>query len=173
MCIEVHTPINYIQFTVFQFLNSFIFVVMKKIYPIVVLVLLFAACTSSSTSSQSAEEVTTAEDSADGISFMNIQDGATVTSPFELTMGVEGMQVEPKGAPRKGFGHHHLLVNDDFTPAGVVIVADQTHIHYGGGQTSDSVSLEPGNYKLTLQFADGMHVSYGETWSNTINITVE
>ena len=146
---------------------------MKKIYSIAVLVFLLAACTSSPTSSQSAEEVTTAEESADGVSFVNIKDGATITSPFAMEMGVEGMLVEPKGAPRSGFGHHHLLVNDDFTPAGIVIVADETHIHYGGGQTSDSVSLDPGNYSLTLQFADGMHVSYGEKWSKTINVTVE
>ncbi len=145
---------------------------MKIIYQIAVLILLVAACTAP-TSSQSGEEVTREEESADGVSFVNIKDGATITSPFVLEMGVEGMLLEPKGAPRSGFGHHHLLVNDDFTPAGTVIVADQTHIHYGGGQTSDSVSLDPGNYTLTLQFADGMHVSYGEKWSKTINVTIE
>ena len=145
---------------------------MKKIYSIAVLVVLLAGSTAP-TSNQNAEEVTSEEKSTEGVSFGNIQDGATITSPFVLEMGVEGMQVEPKGAPRAGFGHHHLLVNDDFTPAGIVIVADETHLHYGGGQTSDSVSLDPGSYRLTLQFADGMHVSYGEKWSKTITVTVE
>ena len=145
---------------------------MKKIYSIAVLVVLLAGCTAP-TSNQNAEEVTSEEKSTEGVSFGNIQDGATITSPFVLEMGVEGMQVEPKGAPRAGFGHHHLLVNDDFIPAGIVIVADETHLHYGGGQTSDSVSLDPGSYRLTLQFADGMHVSYGEKWSKTITVTVE
>jgi hypothetical protein len=88
-------------------------------------------------------------------------------------MGIKGMEVEPKGTPRKGWGHHHLLINDDFIAEGIVIVADDTHIHYGGGQTSDSISLEPGDYKLTLQFADGMHVSYGQALAKTINVTVE
>jgi len=131
---------------------------MKNIFPILALVFVFASCSAPK---------------SDGVSFDNIKDGATLNSPFVLEMGVTGMQVEPKGAPRAGYGHHHLLVNDGFAPEGTVIVADPTHIHYGGGQTSDSVSLAPGEYKLTLQFADGMHVSYGKNWSKTINVTVE
>ena len=146
---------------------------------IVLLAIIFfvAACTtpsnkedSSSTAEVETEESATTEE---GVSFLNIVDGSTITSPFSLEMGVEGMIVEPKGTPREGYGHHHLLINDDFAPAGTVIVADETHIHYGGGQTSDSVALDPGIYKLTLQFADGMHVSYGENWSKTITVNVQ
>lgn len=150
---------------------------MKKLSIIFVIIAL-AACTPSSTESTESTASEVAEETvqvsaASGVSFLNIEDGATLTSPFVLEMGVNGMEVEPKGAPREGYGHHHLLVNDDFAPEGTVIVADETHIHYGGGQTSDSVSLAPGVYKLTLQFADGMHVSYGEAWSRSINVTVE
>jgi hypothetical protein len=83
------------------------------------------------------------------------------------------MQVEPKGPVNPGYGHHHLLINDGPIAKGIFIVADSTHIHYGGGQESDSVFLEPGNYKLTLQFADGEHASYGKSWSSTINVTVK
>ena len=122
--------------------------------------------TSQSESSNSDESPTT-------VFFTSLVDGSTISSPFYLEMGVEGMLVEPKGAPREGYGHHHLLINDDFAPKGTVVVADDTHIHYGGGQVSDSVALDPGSYKLTLQFADGMHVSYGEKWSKTINIEVK
>jgi len=32
--------------------------------------------------------------------------------------------------------------------------------------------LPPGDYKLTLQFADGLHRSYGKDLSSTINIKV-
>jgi hypothetical protein len=88
-------------------------------------------------------------------------------------MGIKGMEVEPKGLHNEGFGHHHLLINDKFAQAGTIVIADETHIHYGGGQTSDSVSLTPGDYQLTLQFADGMHVSYGEEWSKTISVSVK
>jgi hypothetical protein len=130
-----------------------------------------------STASETSDTTVTldaAEETATtGVSFVNIADGATLASPFALEMGIKGMEVEPKGTPRKGWGHHHLLINDDFIAEGIVIVADDTHIHYGGGQTSDSISLEPGDYKLTLQFADGMHVSYGQALAKTINVTVE
>lgn len=150
---------------------------MKKLSIIFVIIAL-AACTPSSTESTESTASEVAEETtqvapASGVSFVNIEDGATLKSPFALEMGVYGMEVEPKGAPREGYGHHHLLINDDFAPEGTVIVADDTHIHYGGGQISDTVTLVPGTYKLTLQFADGMHVSYGEKWSKTINVTVE
>jgi hypothetical protein len=139
-----------------------IFANMFRVLTITAIAFLFAACSSS---------ITEAEDN--GVSFLNIEDGATLSSPFLLEMGVVGMEVEPKGAPREGYGHHHLLVNDDFAPEGTVIVADPRHIHYGGGQTNDTVSLDPGTYKLTLQFADGMHVSYGKSWAKSITVTVE
>jgi hypothetical protein len=111
--------------------------------------------------------------SSTGVSFLNIKDGDTLTSPFLLKMGVEGMVLEPKGEPKPDHGHHHLLINDGPIDKDLIIVADSTHIHYGAGQSQDSVNLSPGNYKLTLQFADGMHVSYGEEWSKTIQVTIK
>ena len=153
---------------------------MIKTYSLFALIILVTACTSNESSkNEASEKIDVSEksdpviESSEGVFFVNLENGSTVSSPFLLEMGVAGMEVEPKGAPREGFGHHHLLINDDFAPEGTVIVADETHIHYGAGQISDSVSLEPGTYELTLQFADGMHVSYGEPWSKTIAITVE
>ena len=147
---------------------------MKKII-IALAAFAIVSCTSTSqeTSKKETSETQSEEVSSDGVSFGNLKDGAIISSPFGIEMNVSGMEVEPKGAPRAGFGHHHLLINDGFTPEGMVIVADDTHIHYGGGQTSDSLALDPGTYKLTLQFADGMHVSYGEKWSQSISVTVE
>lgn len=141
-----------------------------------ILILLFFASSiiACNTSSQTEEETTSEEEIVEGgVSFMNIKNGDTLTSPFLLEMGVEGMQVEPKGEPKPGVGHHHLLINNGFTPEGIVIIADSVNIHYGGGQTSDSVALAAGDYMLTLQFADGNHVSYGEQWSQTISVTVK
>jgi hypothetical protein len=138
---------------------------MKYIFPIFILIAL-AACNTAPKE--------TNETVCDGaVMFANIADGDTLSSPFLLEMGVEGMTVEPKGEPKPCVGHHHLLINDNFIDEGVVIVADSTHIHYGGGQEMDSISLDPGNYKLTLQFGDGMHVSYGEAWSSTVNVVVK
>lgn len=54
-----------------------------------------------------------------------------------------------------------------------IIPANSTNIHYGKGQTEDNVKLTPGKHKLTLQFADGAHRSYGESLSSSINIIVK
>jgi hypothetical protein len=53
-----------------------------------------------------------------------------------------------------------------------VIPTDDTHRHFGKGDTEAVLDLPPGNYKLTLQFADGLHRSYGKDLSATINIKV-
>lgn len=105
--------------------------------------------------------------------FANLQDGQSVTSPFSVEFGVEGMEVEPAGEIKENSGHHHLLIDHDFTPAGEVIGADSTRIHFGKGQTSTEVNLAPGKYELTMQFANGAHMSYGEKMSATINVSVE
>ena len=87
-------------------------------------------------------------------------------------MGVEGMKIQPAGEVVEGTGHHHILINQDFFPPGQVIPTDDMHKHYGKGQTEDVLTLPPGDYKLTLQFADGLHRSYGKDLSSTINIKV-
>ncbi len=105
--------------------------------------------------------------------FVSPKDGAVVSSPIKLQMGLEGMKVAPAGEVQPGAGHHHLIINGGPVPAGTVIAADKTHIHFGKGQTETELTLSPGAYTLTLQFADGKHVSYGEKLSDTIHITVK
>lgn len=106
--------------------------------------------------------------------FANLEDGQTVTSPLTVEFGVEGMVVEAAGQVKENSGHHHLLINHGFIPSGEVIPAgDSTKLHFGKGQTSTEVNLEPGDYKLTMQFANGVHMSYGEKMSAAINVTVE
>lgn len=106
--------------------------------------------------------------------FANLEDGDVVTSPLTVEFGVEGMEVVPAGAVEENKGHHHLLINHDFIPAGEVIPAgDSTLIHFGQGQTTTEVNLAPGDYKLTMQFANGVHMSYGEKMSTTISVSVE
>lgn len=106
--------------------------------------------------------------------FANLEDGDVVTSPLTVEFGVEGMEVVPAGAIEDNKGHHHLLINHDFVAAGNVIPAgDSTLIHFGKGQLSTEVNLAPGDHKLTMQFANGAHMSYGEKMSATINISVE
>ncbi len=106
--------------------------------------------------------------------FANLVDGDVVTSPLTVEFGVEGMEVVPAGAIEENKGHHHLLINHDFVAAGAVIPAgDSTLIHFGKGQLSTVVNLAPGDHKLTMQFANGAHMSYGEKMSATITVSVE
>ena len=101
------------------------------------------------------------------------EDGATVGSPVYIEMGVEGMEIEPAGEVKEGYGHHHILINQTHWPVGEVIPMSDTTIHYGKGQTDTSLELAPGVYTLTLQFADGVHASYGPPMAASIKVTVE
>ena len=105
--------------------------------------------------------------------FANLKDGDTVKSPVYIEFGVEGMEIEKAGPINKGKGHHHLVIDDGYAEAGVIVPADSTHIHYGGGQTGDTLSLPAGKHELTLQFADGIHRSYGKQLSSSIVVMVE
>ncbi len=111
--------------------------------------------------------------SAQSVSLLEPADGATVTSPVKVRFGVKGMTVQPAGEIVAGTGHHHLLINADSMPAGETIPATPQHIHFGKGQTEAEVALQPGTYKLTAQFANGAHQSYGKAMSQTITITVK
>jgi len=107
------------------------------------------------------------------VSFTAPMDGAVVTSPFDVKFAVTGMEVKPAGEMAANTGHHHLLINTGPIAKGAPIPMDDTHLHYGKGQTEAKVTLPPGKYKLTMQFADGAHQSYGPALSKTINITVK
>ncbi len=110
---------------------------------------------------------------ADRVFFVEPKDGATVQSPVQVKFGVEGMTVKPAGDMAAGTGHHHLIVDGKPVPKGEVVPTDDTHIHFGKGQTETELKLAPGAHTLTLQFADGSHRSYGPDMSNTIKITVK
>ena len=107
------------------------------------------------------------------VSFVEPADGATVTSPFKVKFAVTGMDVKPAGDMTANTGHHHLLINATPIKAGEVIPADETHIHFGKGQTETEVKLAPGTYTLSMQFANGLHQSYGPGMSKDIKITVK
>jgi hypothetical protein len=104
--------------------------------------------------------------------FIEPKDGAEIKGPVKVVMGVEGMEIKPADGVVEGTGHHHILINKDFMPPGQVVPTDDTHRHFGKGQTEAVLELPPGAYKLTLQFADGLHRSYGKELSATINIKV-
>lgn len=107
------------------------------------------------------------------VSFIQPLDGATVTTPVKVGMSVEGMKVHPAGEIVPGTGHFHILIDVDVPEEGKVVPADESHKHYGKGQTETELELKPGSHKLTLLFADGMHQSYGAKLSQTIQVTVK
>jgi Domain of unknown function (DUF4399) len=107
------------------------------------------------------------------VSLMEPADGATVTSPFKVKFGVKGMAVAPAGDVVAKSGHHHLLINLAPIKAGEAVPFTPQHMHFGKGQTEAEVSLAPGVYKLTAQFANGAHESYGPAMSQTVTVTVK
>lgn len=98
---------------------------------------------------------------------------ATVGTTFKVRFGVKGLEVAPAGDILANSGHHHLLINLDAMPAGESIPFTERHMHFGKGQTEAEVKLAPGVYKLTAQFANGAHQSYGKPLSETITVTVK
>ncbi len=104
--------------------------------------------------------------------FANLNDGDEIKSPVFIEFGLEGIDLDPAGEVKEGSGHHHLLINEEPTPFGIAVPADETHIHYGGGQSSDTLELPMGEHTLVLQFADGIHRSYGESLSASIRVKV-
>jgi hypothetical protein len=108
-----------------------------------------------------------------GVYFVNLIDGEKVHSPLFIEMGVKGMEVEPAGKIDEGKGHHHIIVDGSYVEKGQMVPKDETHLHFGKGQTSDTLKLSLGKHMLTLQFANGVHQSYGKDWSKTIMVEVE
>lgn len=110
---------------------------------------------------------------AQSVEFIEPNNNATVASPFKVKFGLNGMQVAHAGEMKEGTGHHHLLINVADIPEGTVIPMDDQHRHFGKGQTETEITLPPGRYRLTMQFADGAHRSYGEKMRKTIEVTVK
>ena len=108
-----------------------------------------------------------------GVDFVDLKDGDVVASPFKVKFAVTGMTVSPAGDTSINTGHHHLLINAEGVAAGQVVPADERHIHFGKGQTETLVTLPIGQYTLTLQFANGLHQSYGEMMRKSIHVTVK
>ena len=114
--------------------------------------------------------------------FVNIEDGATVKSPFKVIFGLSGMGIAPAGTDREGTGHHHLLINRPPLGEGedgedemlYSLPADENHVHFGGGQTEKVIDLPSGTHTLQLVLGDMNHIPHDEpVTSDVISITVE
>jgi hypothetical protein len=111
--------------------------------------------------------------------FVEPKDGAKIEGPLTdgkvkvmVKMGAEKIEVKAAGQIEPGSGHHHIIVDADATAKGDVVTKDEQHIHFGKGQTETELDLTPGEHSLKLQFADGIHRSYGPQLSAEIKISV-
>ncbi|MDN3557413.1 DUF4399 domain-containing protein [Halomonas maura] len=104
------------------------------------------------------------------------QDGATVSGPLTVRMGLKGMGVAPAGMEAPNTGHHHLLIDTplaDVDLSAPLPSTEQTR-HFGGGQTQATLELPPGEHTLQLLFMDHRHLSFDPpVISAPITITVE
>lgn len=141
----------------------------KRIVILLSMLSLLPACTNSCGKK---EEVT-----ATSVFFEAPTDGQTLSSPIEVKFGLKGMKLRPamEDVLEKTSGHHHILIDNPkgYIEEGQAVPADASHIHYGKGESSAMVELTPGVHTLTMQFADGAHISYGKKMATTITVTVK
>lgn|SRR3989338_4880064 len=108
--------------------------------------------------------------------FVNLSNNAKVPNTFLVQFGAKGMEVKPAGQDieNKHAGHHHILIDNTAgeIPEGQIVPTDSKNIHYGKGQTEGILELSPGKHTLTLQFANGAHISYGKKLAKTITVFV-
>jgi len=107
------------------------------------------------------------------VHFLKPNNNETVSSTFDVEFAVDGLQVEKAGVLKEGTGHHHLIIDGKSIPKGVAVPKDETHIHFGDASTKTKITLTPGKHTLTLQFANGTHLSMGPEFSKTINVDVK
>ncbi len=129
-------------------------------------------------SASESSKVTPAGHTGQKVFFVSPKDGSGVTKKIKIVFGVEGMEVAPavnaeNKVNKPGTGHHHLIIDGSFIPKGQAVPSDATHVHFGKGQKETELELTPGHHKITLQFADGNHISYGEEMSQTISVDVK
>ncbi len=121
-----------------------------------------------------ADDHRTAAPEGAAVYFITPEDGARVTSPVLVRFGLSGMGVAPAGTEKEKTGHHHLLIDQELENADDPIPADDTHRHFGGGQTETTVELAPGQHRLQLVLGDHNHIPHQPpVMSEVITITVE
>ncbi|HXC07996.1 MAG TPA: DUF4399 domain-containing protein [Steroidobacteraceae bacterium] len=108
--------------------------------------------------------------------FISPKDGATVQGPVTVRFGLKGMGIAPAGVKFDNTGHHHLLVDMDFSEVKLdaPMPATDKLRHFGKGQTETTLTLPPGKHTLELVFADYLHQSFDPPLhSKKITITVK
>ena len=79
----------------------------------------------------------------------------------------------PNGDIVKNSGQNHLLISHTSVVAGEFLPFDDNDRHFGACKTQTIITLPPGLYKLTSQFANGEHLLDGAPMSASIRITLK
>ena len=115
---------------------------------------------------------------AHGVRFVEPSAGAHVKSPVHFAFGVDGVTISPvpQGTvehAREGMGHHHLGVDVPCLPEGSVIPkGTPSWVHFGKGDTTIDLQLEPGPHTFALQVGNDLHQTLAG-YCQTLNIVVE
>jgi len=108
--------------------------------------------------------------------FISPSDGAVVQGPVTVRFGLKGMGIAPAGVKFDNTGHHHLLVDTEFSELKLdaPLPATDKILHFGKGQTETSLTLSPGKHTLEIVLADYLHNSFDPPLhSKKITITVK
>jgi Domain of unknown function (DUF4399) len=114
--------------------------------------------------------------------FVNVKDGDTVTSPFKVEFGVEGMSIVPAETDQVNSGHHHLFIDrpalgkteDGAEELANNIIKDEKNVHFGKGQTDTMVELPAGKHTLQMVLGDKDHIPHNPPLATeVITITVQ
>ncbi len=93
--------------------------------------------------------------------FISPKDGETVSTDVTVRFGLKGMGIAPAGVQTANTGHHHLLVDGKELPQmDQPIAKDDTHLHFGAGQTETVIHLMPGDHTLQLLLGDALHMPF-------------
>jgi hypothetical protein len=106
--------------------------------------------------------------------FIEPKNGAEISGPVVVKMGLAGMGVAPAGVEKKDTGHHHILINQKLVDPMAALPADDKHRHFGNGQTETTLTLPPGKHTLQLVLGDHNHIPHNPAIvSDVITITIK
>lgn len=106
--------------------------------------------------------------------FVDLANGAEVSSPLTVKFGVEGIAIAPAGSDQPASGHHHLVIDAELPPFDAPVPASAHYVHFGKGQTETAIELTPGTHTLQLVFANYLHVPFNPPLvSDKITVTVK
>ena len=121
-----------------------------------------------------AQDIRTPASAGAKVYFIEPKNGAEISGPVVVKMGLSGMGVAPAGVEKKDTGHHHILVNQEKFDGMAPLPADDKHRHFGNGQTETSLTLPTGKHTLQLVLGDHNHIPHNPPiTSEVITITVK